>query len=703
MSYSISGNTGVAGATVTYTGTASGSVTADGSGNYSITGLSNGSYTITPSLAGYTFTAVSLPETVSGASITGVNFTALSTSGAINFWKPQAQNIVPPVSSDEPGNPNVVYESGAQILSGTVFKMWFGTTAGVCYAESVDGLTWTRYGSNPVIATPSTGGGSNRQYCRVQKIGSTYYAFVSQMNLSKISVWTSTDGITFSEQNATGLAAQTQTWEGGIIAYISVVGKDGGGTWHGYYGTSLSASYVSPPLPTPYGYGIGHCTSTDLINWTKDPANPPLAMNTNYPSNFFFQKVGNAYYGWSEGVANPFQVAGSTNLANANPSDILRFCSANLGSGWAQQFTSPAMYRTQNPNEGPGVGSTHIGDVSIVSDGSTLWCFYGTNKATGATDSEINVYVAPGKTITDCVQTYEGVQNYPLTTNAGLALNLVTTQTDSFLRADANPLNGSWANIPITGYANAQLVSHTVESATASTGMAVANTNTFGNNQWSQVVLSACANTSYVGLMLRASTGADTWYRAYWNGTSGGGASSIIFDRTVAGVYGSIGNSGTNSGQGVILNNGDVLTFCVIGNVLSFYQNGNLLITAIDGNIASGHPGIFMQPNGAVGNAAVTTWAGGSFANSVGGNVGVVGATVSDGTNTTTSDAGGNYVLAPETGSVTIAPSLAGYTFSPTSASETVSSANITGVNFTAVPLPASAGSSFGFGFKLDF
>ena len=76
QTYSISGNAGVAGATVSYTGTASGSVTADGSGNYSINGLANGSYTITPSLTGYTFSPTSASETVSGSNITGVNFTA---------------------------------------------------------------------------------------------------------------------------------------------------------------------------------------------------------------------------------------------------------------------------------------------------------------------------------------------------------------------------------------------------------------------------------------------------------------------------------------------------------------------------------------------------------------------------------------------------------------------------------------------------
>ena len=73
--WSISGNAGVGGATVSYTGTSSGSVVADGSGAYSITGLANGSYTLTPSLTDYVFTPTSQAETVLDANITGVNFT----------------------------------------------------------------------------------------------------------------------------------------------------------------------------------------------------------------------------------------------------------------------------------------------------------------------------------------------------------------------------------------------------------------------------------------------------------------------------------------------------------------------------------------------------------------------------------------------------------------------------------------------------
>jgi hypothetical protein len=78
--YSISGNAGVAGATVSWSGSSTGSTTADGSGNYSITGLSNGSYVVTPSLGGYVFSPTSQNETVNNANISGVNFTATPVS-----------------------------------------------------------------------------------------------------------------------------------------------------------------------------------------------------------------------------------------------------------------------------------------------------------------------------------------------------------------------------------------------------------------------------------------------------------------------------------------------------------------------------------------------------------------------------------------------------------------------------------------------
>jgi hypothetical protein len=78
--YSISGTisptAGGSGATITLTGAANESTTANGSGAYTFSNLANGSYTVTPSNAGYTFSPASENETINGASVTGVNFSA---------------------------------------------------------------------------------------------------------------------------------------------------------------------------------------------------------------------------------------------------------------------------------------------------------------------------------------------------------------------------------------------------------------------------------------------------------------------------------------------------------------------------------------------------------------------------------------------------------------------------------------------------
>jgi PKD repeat protein len=67
-----SGGAGISGVTVS---TGSASATTNASGAYTISNLANGTYTLTPSLAGYTFSPTSLSATVSGANLTGRNFT----------------------------------------------------------------------------------------------------------------------------------------------------------------------------------------------------------------------------------------------------------------------------------------------------------------------------------------------------------------------------------------------------------------------------------------------------------------------------------------------------------------------------------------------------------------------------------------------------------------------------------------------------
>jgi hypothetical protein len=76
ISGTISPVAGGSGATVALSGAAAASTTADGTGNYSFTGLANGTYAVAPSRTGYTFNPSTQAATVSGANVTGVNFTA---------------------------------------------------------------------------------------------------------------------------------------------------------------------------------------------------------------------------------------------------------------------------------------------------------------------------------------------------------------------------------------------------------------------------------------------------------------------------------------------------------------------------------------------------------------------------------------------------------------------------------------------------
>ncbi|MBI5074886.1 MAG: carboxypeptidase regulatory-like domain-containing protein [Nitrospirae bacterium] len=89
-SYSISGTvtlgvSPLSGVAITLSGASSGTTTTDASGNYSFTGLANGSYTVTPGLAGYTFTPVNRAVTVSGANVTGQNFTAQASAATYSI------------------------------------------------------------------------------------------------------------------------------------------------------------------------------------------------------------------------------------------------------------------------------------------------------------------------------------------------------------------------------------------------------------------------------------------------------------------------------------------------------------------------------------------------------------------------------------------------------------------------------------------
>lgn len=89
VTYSISGSVSGAvqqGVLVRLAGAASATTTTGASGSYAFTGLASGSYSVTPSLSGYAFTPASSAVTLSGANVSGQNFTASANPPPPTSW-----------------------------------------------------------------------------------------------------------------------------------------------------------------------------------------------------------------------------------------------------------------------------------------------------------------------------------------------------------------------------------------------------------------------------------------------------------------------------------------------------------------------------------------------------------------------------------------------------------------------------------------
>jgi len=85
QTWSLSGNVSPAlsGVSVALTGSSTTTTTTDPLGNYTFAGLGSGTYTVTPTAAGYTFNPGAQTVMISGANISGVNFTdQAATSGS---------------------------------------------------------------------------------------------------------------------------------------------------------------------------------------------------------------------------------------------------------------------------------------------------------------------------------------------------------------------------------------------------------------------------------------------------------------------------------------------------------------------------------------------------------------------------------------------------------------------------------------------
>ena len=104
IAYTISGTiSGGAGVTVSLSGAANAIAVADSSGNYSFSGVVGGSYTLTTAKLGLVFIPASLSATVAGANIVGANFAVPQACPCITIWQPTTT----PSVVDAGSNPSI--------------------------------------------------------------------------------------------------------------------------------------------------------------------------------------------------------------------------------------------------------------------------------------------------------------------------------------------------------------------------------------------------------------------------------------------------------------------------------------------------------------------------------------------------------------------------------------------------------------------
>jgi hypothetical protein len=242
-------------------------------------------------------------------------------------------------NTDEPA---VIYESGT-------YKMWYRGGepfsgphwAGIGYATSADGETWTKYASNPVITGAS---GSAYWTPYVFKDGSTYYLYATKQlsstpgSGSTIVRFTSSDGISWSAATEVLTLSGSEQNFGNKTVWIE------GSTWYMLY----EWQNVS------FNWLLSLATSSDGVTWTKSGSNPVLqiASGAGTVGGPEVRKIGSYYY-----------LLAQTAPSGNTPTDIYLYRSSNLTS-WTELGTNPVLWRSKTWE------TNQVADASLVDDPS---------------------------------------------------------------------------------------------------------------------------------------------------------------------------------------------------------------------------------------------------------------------------------------------------------------------------------------------
>ncbi len=317
--------------------------------------------------------------------ITKNTYSAKETKTTDPVWVKKGAVVEPDQVSEKLNclEPTVIYDTNPQILTGetSVFKMWhsgglenYGDDINIYYAESIDGISWTKYTTSFVLANHSCG--------YVCKISSTYYLFASLQSGAnyhqQIDVYTSSNGIAWTSAKANAIP------KGPAVSSDARVGNCWfaieGGVWYMLYDGFEDPAWV-----------MLLATSTDGLNWTKRGKVNGF-VGTKGGCCFF--KVGDYYYNWNHGCDTSAQL----------PSDLYRYRSKDF-INWERDVLTNTLVRTRY-DEGVNLSSGQMADPSILEHNGKVYLFYDASP-NASTAFRVKLAIA-NMTLTQLVLTNEG-------------------------------------------------------------------------------------------------------------------------------------------------------------------------------------------------------------------------------------------------------------------------------------------------------
>jgi len=484
----------------------------------------------------------------------------------------------------------ILYEGNAQLISpnadGNVFKMWFmsgGNNASnqgqSRYAEAnLPQGPWT-IRSSPII--------SNFGIQSLLKNGSTYYAWGQSgttQGTGVVSAYTSSDGITWTLQNASFLSKGAGgSWDDTGL-YIQGNPVIIGGVWYFLYagGTGTLASLNSGIATSPDG------TTTA----TKNGGNPLILNAVSGP----VLKVGSTFYTWT--ASGPGTNNNRSASTNFDPPETIRIASADMINWSATHYRSLHCSQLYEGVNGINGNTTSC----IMFDfGGVTYNYYVGAPSNGASPQTYQISLATANnTLANIVTQPED--------------GAVQTATDAFPGGNGD-LSSSWVTPP--GGVKLTIVSNKVRpTTTGAYNMMYYGVGTAPNDQYSEITLATLnSGVSYLVVGVRMQSGSFSGYVAQCSGATGALASQTVqILKMTNGATTAIDNCAAVPYHPAV---GDVLRLAVttVNNLptLSLYQNGALIQQVVErlGTYTSGFPGMGFFSNGVAGTE-ISLFAGGS-------------------------------------------------------------------------------------------